>query len=346
MVPFAGFDLPLQYEGIVAEHNRVRNAVGLFDVSHMGEVLFSGARAGEVLQRITTNDVVKPGSGHAIYTPICYPHGGIVDDMIVYKKSDNEFLICVNAANRKKDVEWFAENAKGECEVKDLSDEYSQIAVQGPAAPALLSRVFGEDISGMKPFTFQSRRFDGAEVILATTGYTGERGGEIYVENRAASAVWNALLDKGRDLDVGPVGLGARDTLRVEMKYCLYGNDIDETTTPLEAGIGWTVKLDKGEFLGRDALVRQKEKGLSRRLMAFIVEEKGIPRHGYGIYIDDKRIGEVTSGTLSPSLKVPVGIGYIAVPYDTEGAAIEFDMKGLRRVQARVVKDSLYSPKR
>lgn len=344
MVPFAGFSLPVQYEGIAAEHRRVRSAVGLFDVSHMGEVFFTGPGAQDALQRIVTNDVAGAAPGRAIYTPVCLPDGGIVDDMIVYKNSDTDFLICVNASNRIKDVNWFLEQAGDRCEVRDRSDEYSQIAVQGPLAPVLLQRVFGDDAANLVPFTFRTLRYREKDLILAATGYTGEKGGEIYVGNDKASELWNDLLDRGADLGVGPVGLGARDTLRLEMKYCLYGNDIDETTTPLEAGIGWTVKFDKGDFVGRDALVRQKENGLTRSLVAFQVEGKGIPRHGYRLFKDEELVGEVTSGTLSPSLEVPVGLGYVMEPHDAVGTTIEVDLKGLRRVPARVVKPPLYKP--
>ncbi|NOZ02023.1 MAG: glycine cleavage system aminomethyltransferase GcvT [Deltaproteobacteria bacterium] len=344
MVPFAGYSLPVQYEGIAAEHLRVRKAVGLFDVSHMGEVAFTGPRAQEAVQRLVTNDIAKAAPGRAVYTPVCLPHGGIVDDMIVYKRSEEDLMICVNAANRAKDFQWFVDQVGAMCEIRDLSDEYSQIAVQGPAAPELLVRVLGGRASGMKPFTFRDLDYRQVGITLATTGYTGEKGGEIYVPNAVASALWNELLEKGADLDVGPIGLGARDTLRLEMNYCLYGNDIDETTNPLEAGIGWTVKLDKGDFIGRDALVRVKEEGLRRSLVAFKVEGKGIPRHGYGLFKGDEHVGEVTSGTLSPSLKVPIGLAYVNVPHNEVGTVIDLDLKGLRRVSARIVAPPLYSP--
>lgn len=341
MVPFAGFWMPVQFDGIAAEHLRVRKAVGLFDVSHMGEVIFRGPRALEVVQRITTNNVGTVSPGKAVYTPVCMPHGGIVDDMIFYKVSDTEWFVCVNASNKDKDVAWFLDQARGDCEVLDLSDRYSQIAVQGPNAPALLARIFGDAILSMKPFNFVKTTFGGAEVILATTGYTGEAGGEIYVPNDAAADLWRALRTKGEDLGVGPIGLGARDSLRLEMKYCLYGNDIDETTTPLEAGLQWTVKFDKGDFTGRDALVRQKEQGLARSLVTFVVEGKGIPRHGYPVLVGDREVGHVTSGTLSPSLGVAVGMAYIAKPHDEVGSVVQIDAKGVRRIEARVVQPPL-----
>ncbi len=341
MVPFAGYWMPVQFEGINAEHQRVRSAVGLFDVSHMGEVVFRGPRAQDVVQRLLTNDVAAPPPGKAIYSPACLPSGGIVDDLIAYKFGSDHFLLCVNAANRDKDVRWFVEQARGECEVADRSDEYAQIAVQGPKAPDLLARVFGDDVLGMKPFTFRMLSHRGHDVLLATTGYTGERGGEVYLPNEAAESLWSELLERGQDLGVAPIGLGARDTLRLEMNYCLYGHDIDETTTPLEAGIGWTVKFDKGEFLGRDALLRQRESGLTRSLVAFVMEEKGIPRQGYRILVDGQVVGAVTSGAFSPSLNVPVGLGYVAKPHDAVGSVIGVDLKGLRTARARVVEPPL-----
>jgi len=341
MVPFAGYWMPVQFEGIAAEHHRVRTKVGLFDVSHMGEVLFRGPRALSVVQRITTNNVGTVSPGKAVYTPVCLPTGGIVDDMIFYKVSDTEWFVCVNASNKDKDYQWFVRQAEGECEVLDLSEQYSQVAVQGPNAPALLARVFGDDVLGMKPFTFVKKDFQGAEVILATTGYTGEKGGEVYVPNAAVVALWRELMQKGEDLGVAPIGLGARDSLRLEMKYCLYGNDIDETTTPVEAGLSWTVKFDKGDFVGRDVLVRQRDEGASRSLVAFVVEGKGIPRHGYPVLVGDLEVGHVTSGTLSPTLGIAVGMAYVARPHDEIGSRITIDIKGLRKVEARVVQSPL-----
>lgn len=341
MVPFAGFAMPVQFDGIVKEHHRVRSTVGLFDVSHMGEVVFRGPRAEQVVQRITTNNVACK-VGRAVYTPVCLPSGGIVDDMIFYRRGETEWFVCVNASNKDKDYAWFVQQAAGECEVLDLSDRYSQIAVQGPNAPALLARIFGEDLATLRPFSFVDRAFQGADCIVATTGYTGEAGGEVYVPNDAAVALWRALVEKGRDLGVGPIGLGARDSLRLEMKYCLYGNDIDETTTPLEAGLAWTVKFDKGDFVGRDAMLAQKAAGIPRHLVCFVIEGKGIPRHEYKLFHGDTEIGVVTSGTLSPSVGVPIGMGYVTTPFAEVGSRIEVDLKGLRRAAATVVAAPFY----
>ena len=342
MVPFAGFELPVQYEGIAAEHKRVRSAIGLFDVSHMGEIVFSGPRAAEVVQRLTTNNVADVKPGRAVYTPVCRPDAGIVDDMIFYKKSDEEFFVCVNASNKDKDYAWFVEQTGDDCVVQDLSDQYSQIAVQGPRAPALLAMVLGQDVLKMKPFWFVMKQYKGHEIMFSTTGYTGEPGGELYVPHAVAVDLWNELMNKGKDMGVGPIGLGARDSLRLEMKYCLYGNDIDDTTSPLEAGLQWTVKFKKGEFNGRDVMLRQKEEGLKRHLVQFVNKGKGVPRHGYKVFAGDEEIGVVTSGTMSPSLKIPIGIAYVKAPFNTAGSNIEIDLKGLRRVAAQVVEAPVY----
>lgn len=337
LVPFAGFELPVQYEGIAAEHHRVRTAVGLFDVSHMGEIVFRGPRAAEVVTRLTTNNVTNVKPGRAVYTPVCRADAGIVDDMIFYKKSDTEWFVCVNASNKDKDYAWFVEQTHGDCEVIDLSDQYSQIAVQGPKAPELLARIFGDDVLAMKPFWFVMKQYRGQEILFATTGYTGEAGGELYIPNAVAADLWRELMEKGADLGVGPIGLGARDSLRMEMKYCLYGNDIDDTTSPLEAGLQWTVKFDKGDFNGRDVMLKQNAEGLRRHLVPFVIEGKGVPRHGYKVFAGADEIGVVTSGTMSPSMKVPIGIAYVKPPFNTVGSRFEIDLMGIRRAAAVVV---------
>jgi len=343
IVPFAGFMMPLEFEGISKEHMRVRTKVGIFDVSHMGEIRIKGKDALPYVQKVITNDCERPKPGKAVYTPACLPSGGIVDDMIVYKFSENDFFICVNAANREKDYNWFISNRGSyDCEILDQSDEYSQIAVQGPNAKTLLSRIFDREILEMKPFWFCWKEFQGVPCIFATTGYTGEEGGEIYVPNEVAQALWYRLLEVGEDLGVAPVGLGARDTLRLEMKYCLYGHDIDETTTPLEAGIGWTVKFEKKDFIGKEALLAQKEQGILRSLSAFVVVEKGVPRQGYRLLSDGEEVGHVTSGAFSPCLKKPIGLGYLKKGFDRIGTQIFVDIKGFRVVKALVVEAPFY----
>lgn len=342
MVPFAGYAMPLQYDGILKEHARVREQVGLFDVSHMGEVWFRGADALGVLNELITNDLNRIGDGRAQYTAMCAPDGTIVDDLIVYRFGEEELLVCVNASNRYTDVAHMREHAREGATITDESDEWSQIAVQGPNGPELMGRVFGHGAAEMKPFRVQTFDFEGHRILISTTGYTGEGGGEIYMPNAAAATVWSALMSAGEDLGVGPAGLGARDTLRLEMAYCLYGNDIDRTTTPLEAGLGWVTKLKKGPFVGRDALMTQKESGVPRKLVGIEVFDKGIPRQGYAVLSGDEVVGTVTSGTKSPSTGRSVGLAYVATDQSAEGTELHIDCRGKRR-PARVVTPPFYS---
>jgi aminomethyltransferase len=311
LVEFAGFMMPVQYDGMLAEHHRVRREVGLFDVSHMGEVRVTGPDALEALNRLITNDLHRVADGRALYTCLCREDGTIVDDLIVYRLSPTEIFICVNASNRHKDVAHMRAHLSGDATLADESDAWSQIAVQGPNAPALIGRIFGEKLGAMKPFRMARASFEGAEVLVATTGYTGEKGGEIYVPNGSAVALWRALLDAGADLGVGPAGLAARDTLRLEMGYCLYGNDIDDTTHPLEAGLGWVTRLDKAGFVGKAALEAARDAGLSRRLVGLEVGDRGIPRHGYPVVVGDRQVGVVTSGTMSPTLGHGIAMAYV-----------------------------------
>lgn len=341
MVPFAGYRMPVQYDGILAEHQRVRTAVGLFDVSHMGEVRIRGPEAVEVTNRLITNDLQRIEDGRAQYTCMCAEDGTIVDDLIVYRLSSTDILICVNASNRAADVAHMRTYAKGDATVEDESDAWAQIAVQGPLATNLLGRVFGAEARDMKPFRVRQFPFGQGRVLLSTTGYTGEAGGEIYVPSGAAADLWAALQEAGQDLGVGPAGLGARDTLRLEMAYCLYGNDIDRTTTPLEAGLGWVTRLKKDEFVGRGALLRQKEAGLTRRLVGIEVFERGIPRQGYPVLHDGSPVGTVTSGTKSPSTGRAVGLAYVPVALREPGTALTVDCRGRMR-PATVVKTPFY----
>ncbi len=336
LVPFAGFEMPIQYDGIVAEHTRVREAVGLFDVSHMGEVRLRGKDALAAANRFATNDLNRIANGRAQYTAMCAPDGTIVDDMIVYRLADDDVLICVNASNRHTDVAHMREHLRGDVELTDESDSWSQIAVQGPHATELLDRVIGKT-SKLRPFRIRERTFAGTSVLFATTGYTGERGGEIYAPNSVAMALWDALMTQGADLGVGPVGLGARDTLRLEMAYALYGNDIDRTTTPLEAGLEWVVRLDDGDFVGRDALVAQAAKGVSRKLVGLELTERGIPRPGYPIAHAGAVVGSVTSGTKSPTTGRAIALGYVPVALSDTGTELTIDCRG-RTKSARVVK--------
>ena len=335
MVPFAGFEMPVRYGGLTEEHMRVREAVGLFDVSHMGELRLVGEGALDEANRLFANDVGKglPGSpgepGRAIYGTMLREDGGILADMIAYPSSESDVLFCVNAANVEKIRGWLTEQVKAPVEIQDESDATAQIAVQGPRAPELIGRVLGEAAGSMKRMRFAPVGFGDATLLLATTGYTGERGGEIFVPAEHALALWEALLEEGEDLDVLPVGLGARDTLRLEKGLCLYGNDIDETTTPLQAGLSWTVKLKKGPFIGREALVAEKEAGPARRLTGLVMTEPGIPRQGYAVHTEHGE-GKVTSGTMSPCLRKGIAMAYLPSAV-AAGERVEVMMRGKGR---------------
>jgi aminomethyltransferase len=343
MVDFAGWLMPIQYKGLREEHSAVRNQVGLFDVSHMGEIRFKGPQALKTLEWLTTNDVSKLNENEAQYSLLPNDQGGLVDDIIVYcLEKDADYLVCVNASNKDKDLQWMQKNNKG-ADITDESSFWAQIAVQGPHALELLTRVFGFSVKDMKPFTFKQTHFTGAQAIIATTGYTGEKGAEVFVEAPAASHLWNELLEKGRDLGVQPIGLGARDTLRTEMKYSLYGHEIDDTTNPYESALGWVIKPAKKDFMGKDKILAYKEKGLKQSLVGFKMLEKGIPRQGYQLFSPQgTAIGIVTSGTHSPTLDEPIGIGYVATPYVAEGSEILVNIRG-RKVKAKVCKTPFVS---
>jgi len=315
----------------------VRENAGIFDLSHMGEFFISGKGAPAALNKLVTNDVEKLKIGKALYTPICTPEGGIVDDILVYRDADEEYMLVVNASNIKKDYEWIAGRLPKGLEVDDRSLDIALVAVQGPQSEAIVSEVAGQDLGDVRYYQFENVVIDGIAVRVSRTGYTGEDGFEVYVDAERAGEVWDALFDLTHGIGGVPVGLGARDTLRLEMKYCLYGNDIDETTTPLEAGIGWTVKLGKDDFIGKAPLARQEEEGLRRKLAGFVMVDPGVPRHGFGIIdVDGKNIGEVTSGSYSPSLGENVGLGYLDVPRDEFGTEILVDIRKKPRL-ARVV---------
>jgi aminomethyltransferase len=342
IVPFAGWEMPVQYTGILAEHKAVRESVGIFDVSHMGEVVFRGPHAADAVQRLVTNQVAKLTDGHALYTVMCYPDGGIVDDCIVYRRAADDFLVVVNASNVDKDFAWMAANANDICAPVNESDAWGLIAVQGPRAPALVSGLAGVDLAAMVPsFGLHPAAIAGVPVLAARTGYTGEDGFELFVEAEDAPLVWDALVAAG----AAPCGLGARDTLRLEARLSLYGNDIDQTTTPLEAGLGWVVKLDAGDFIGKAALEKQKAEGVTRRLVGFVMRGRGIARHDYPI-LDSAGapVGKVTSGTTAPSLGVAVGMGYVPVAMSDPGTILSIDCRG-KVVPAEVVKGPFYKRK-
>jgi aminomethyltransferase len=344
MVEFAGWDMPVQYQGVLAEHAAVRERAGLFDVSHMGEVVFGGPRALEALQRLFTNDLSRCADGQAMYGCLCRDEGGIVDDVVVYRRAADDLLVCVNAANRRKDFEWLRDRAAG-AEVRNESDEWAQLALQGPAAAGVLQRLTALRLSSIGTYRFGSGEVAGVPCLVARTGYTGEDGFELFCPPDRAAGLWGELLGAGRAEGVAPAGLGARDSLRLEMAYRLYGSDMDDTTTPLEAGLAWVVKLDKGDFVGRAALVRQREAGLPRKLVGFTLTDPGIPRHGYPVLHDGKQVGTVTSGTRSPTLEIPVGLAYVPTALAAEGSTFAVEIR-CRAAAAKVVKTPFYQKRR
>lgn len=343
MVPFAGYNMPVTYAGINEEHITVRNEVGVFDVSHMGEFFLSGENAAELIQKVTTNDVSKLYDGKIQYS--CMPNGkgGIVDDLLVYKISDTEYLLVVNASNMDKDWNWISSHNTMGVVMENRSDEYSLLAVQGPKANAALQSLTDINLEEMEYYTFSIGTFAGVEnVIVSATGYTGAGGFEIYIKNADAEKVWNAVFKAGDSQGIKPIGLAARDTLRLEMGFCLYGNDIDDSTSPLEAGLGWITKLAKGDFIDSDFLAKQKEEGIKRRLVGFELLDRGIPRHGYKILdSNENEIGEVTSGTMSPSLKKGIGMGYVALPNNKADTEIFIQVRN-KNLKAQVVKLPFY----
>ena len=342
MVDFPGFRMPVQYDGIKQEHHAVRTNVGLFDVSHMGEVEVRGADAIEVVDSLMTNDASSLDNGQAMYTVMCRPDGGIVDDMVVYRLADDHLMICVNAANRDKDFAFMKEHARGDAELVDRGDEYVQLALQGPKAEALLQEITDNDLSEITFFRAAHGDVAGVETLVARTGYTGEDGFELYIPADEGETVFDAILQAGESYDLQMCGLGARDTLRLEAKLHLYGQDIDETTNPYEAGLSWVVKLDKEtDFVGREALADIKEQGVSRRLRGLVLQGRGVIRPGYEIYADDEQVGEVTSGTFSPTLEESIGLGYIEVDHAND-EVVDLDIRG-RRVAATVTKKPFYS---
>ena len=338
LVEFAGFEMPVQYSGIIQEHLAVRTRVGVFDVSHMGELEVRGNDALSFLQRMTINDVSKLTEGRAQYSGLCYDDGVIVDDLLVYHRGTS-FMLVVNAANTQKDFEWLRSHLKGNVELNDVSDAVSLLAVQGPHSLLTLQKLTAIDLKSIEYYHHVRGKLAGIDMLISRTGYTGELGYELYFEarNDLARTVWSAIFDAGQEFGILPVGLGARDTLRLEMGYCLYGNDIDQTTNHLEAGLGWITKLNKGDFVGRNALLKVKEEGVRRKLMGFTLSEKAVARHGYPLSIDGTEVGLVTSGTFSPSLEQAIGMGYVAAEHAKVGGKVTVGIRG-RQVPASLVK--------
>ena len=342
MVPFAGFEMPVSYEGVKIEHQNVREHLGVFDVSHMGEFFVEGAHAEDLLQYVTSNDVSKLVDGQAQYTCLPNEKNGIVDDLIIYRFHAEKFMLVVNASNIDKDWKWINSHNTFKAKMRKANDDYALLAVQGPKAIEAMQSLTKVNLSDLKFYHFTEDTFAGAkDVIISATGYTGSGGLELYIKNENAEQVWDKVLEAGKDFNIKPIGLAARDTLRLEMGFCLYGNDIDDTTSPLEAKLGWITKFNK-DFINKDQLLKQKEEGLERKLVAFEVLDKGIPRKDYPILDNDENpIGYVTSGTQSPSLNKAIGLGYVKTGHHEIDQNLLISIRN-KHISARIVKLPFY----
>ncbi len=345
MVEFFGWEMPLEYSGIREEHLAVRKQAGLFDVSHMGEILVSGPQALDYVQFLTPNDASRLDTQKAQYSALTTPEGTFIDDMLVYKLDDREYLLVVNAANTDKDFEWVLNHKSGfDVEVENVSDQYTQLALQGPKSMDILRSLTEIGLEDMKPFRVRRGRVCGEDSLVSRTGYTGEDGFEIYTLSTRPEKIWESIFERGEKFGVKPIGLGARDTLRLEACLMLYGNDIDDTTTVLEAGLGWLIKFKKGDFLGRDRLLRQKEEGVKRQIAGFEMLGRGIARHDYPVFIGDEEVSKVTSGTFSPYFKKSIGLTYVPVRYLEPGTKIAIGIRD-KKVEAEIVTIPFYSRK-
>jgi aminomethyltransferase len=342
MVPFAGYNMPVQYTGINAEHETVRKGVGVFDVSHMGEFILKGENALALIQKVTSNDASKLYDGKVQYSCLPNEDGGIVDDLLVYRIDEKTYMLVVNASNIEKDWNWISKFNTDGVDMKDISDRTSLLAIQGPKAAEALQSLTDIDLASMEYYTFKKGTFAGINnVVVSATGYTGAGGFEIYFDNEHAEFIWDAVFKAGEAFGIKPIGLAARDTLRLEMGFCLYGNDINDTTSPLEAGLGWVTKFSK-EFTNSEALQAQKQAGVSQKLVGFEMIDRGIPRHDYAIVdADGNNIGRVTSGTQSPSLQKAIGLGYVKNEFAKEGSEIYISIRD-NKVKAKVVKPPFY----
>lgn len=341
MVEFGGWEMPVQYSGVIEEHLAVREAAGLFDVSHMGEIEVTGANALPFLQYLATNNAARLVDGQVQYTALCYPDGGVVDDMTLYRRSADHFMFCVNAANTDKDFAWMekvlAESGLTDVTLNNVSDDYAQIALQGPKADQILAPLTDTDLAAISYYHFAMGEVAGVPMLISRTGYTGSGGFELYLPPASAENIWRRLTEVGKPHGLLPVGLGARDTLRLEKGLALYGHELSPEISPLEAGLGWIVKLDKGDFVGRDALFAQKENGVPRRWVGLRMLDRGIPREHYPVYAGERQIGVVTSGTMSPSLKVGIGLALVETPYAKLDGEVEVGVRG-RRLKAKLVR--------
>lgn len=340
MVPFAGYEMPVSYSGIVDEHQNVRNNVGVFDVSHMGEFILQGADALALIQYVTSNDASKIKVGEVQYS--CFPNkeGGIIDDLLIYRLEENKYMLVVNASNMEKDLNWIRENAGNyRCVITDISEETALIAVQGPKSIDVLQSLTGIDLKEITYYTFRTTDFAGKkDILISATGYTGAGGFEIYCKNEDAVEIWDAIFKAGKEFGIKPAGLGSRDTLRLEMGFCLYGNDINDTTSPLQAGLGWITKMNKGDFIGKEILEQEKAAGVQKKLVGLVLEDKNIPRQHYEICNQaGETIGEVTSGTLSPTLGIPIALGYVDIANSKEGNIVTVKIRN-KPASAKVVK--------
>jgi len=350
MAAFAGYNMPISYTNIKEEHHCIRNGVGVFDVSHMGEFIIRGKQAADLIQKVTSNNVTKLEIGDAQYSCLPNHDGGIVDDLLVYRLDEDQcsegeqsFLLVVNASNIEKDWNWIKQHNTFEAEMFDISDRTGLIAVQGPKATATLQKLTEVDLAAMKYYTFSKGTFAGLDnVLISATGYTGSGGFELYVQTDQLVPLWDAIFEAGAEFDIRPVGLGARDTLRLEMGYCLYGNDINDTTSPIEAGLGWITKTKKGAFNSVEIFLKQRAEGVTKKLVGFTIADRRVPRHGYPIENEaGEVIGEVTSGTQSPSLDIPIGMGYVKTEYATPGTTV-LVVAGSKRLTGTITKLPFY----
>lgn len=342
MVPFVGWEMPVQYTGVIEEHNAVRTAAGLFDVSHMGEIIVTGPDAQHLLQRVTSNNIAKLKPGKIHYTGLLYPEGTFVDDLLIYCYSEEHYFVVANAANVDKDFAFIRDHMEGDVDVANASDEFAQIAIQGPKAEEILQKLTDLDLSEIAYYWFKEGEVDGKAALVSRTGYTGEDGFEVYCKPEYAEDIWNRIMDAGKGFGLKPAGLAARDTLRLEAKMSLYGNDIDETTTVLEADLGWILKLKKKvDFNGKEILKKQKEEGVSRKLVGFEMLERGIARNGYPVFIDGNEVGAVTSGTFSPFLQKTIGLTYLPIAHTETGTEFEIGVRN-KRLRAVVVETPFY----
>jgi aminomethyltransferase len=351
MTVFAGFEMPLWFKGIIPEHLAVRNSVGIFDISHMGRAVLTGSDCERFLNHVITNDVSALATGSALYTVMCLEKGGIIDDFVVYRSGNEEYMVVFNAGNREKDYDWFVKNAQGfNVKIEDVSENVAMFAVQGPNAQKTLQQLSTVDLNQIARFKCERSLLANTDVFLARTGYTGEDGFEIFVWNASlanptnATKLWSAILEAGKDFGIEPCGLGARDTLRLEAGLCLYGNDIDETTTPLEAGLGFVVKLQKDKFIGKDALQKQKLEGIKRKRVGIQMIDQGIPRPGFEIYRDDgEKIGKMTSGTFSPLLRQGVGMAYVQIDQAQADSVVNVNIRD-KLAKGKIASFPLYDP--